>query len=76
VVKTSTQLSGTHSGDFDLTAMGMGIIPATGKSFSMPSDSGNGEVRDGKVVAYRIRPTEGAGLIAILTQLGIPIPTK
>jgi predicted ester cyclase len=76
VVKTSTQLSGTHSGDFDLTAMGMGIIPATGKSFSMPSDSGDGEVRDGKVVAYRIQPTEGAGLIAILTQLGIPIPTK
>ncbi len=76
VVKISTQLSGTHSGDFDLTAMGMGVIPATGKSFSMPSELGDGEVREGKVVAYRIQPTEGAGLIAILTQLGISIPTE
>jgi ketosteroid isomerase-like protein len=76
VVKTSTQLSGTHSGDFDLTAMGMGVIPATGKSFSTTSDSAEGEVREGKVVAYRVQPTEGSGLIAILTQLGISVPTK
>jgi predicted ester cyclase len=76
VVKTSTQLTGTHSGDFDLTSMGMGVIPATGKSFSMVKDSAEGEVRDGKVVAYRVQPIEGAGLIAILTQLGIPVPTK
>ncbi len=76
VVKTSSQLSGTHSGNFDLTAMGMGVIPATGKSFSMVKDSAEGEVREGKVVAYRVQPTEGAGLIAILTQLGISVPTK
>ena len=76
VVKTSSQLSGTHSGNFDLTAMGMGVIPATGKSFSMVKDSAEGEVREGKVVAYRVQPTEGAGLIAILTQLGISVPNK
>jgi len=76
VVKTSSQLSGTHTGDFDLTSMGMGVIPATGKSFSMTKDSGESEVRDGKIVAYRIQPTEGAGLIAILTQLGISVPSK
>ena len=76
VVETSSQLSGTHSGNFDLTAMGMGVIPATGKSFSMVKDSAEGEVREGKVVAYHVQPTEGAGLIAILTQLGISVPTK
>ncbi len=76
VVKTSSQLSGTHTGDFDLTSMGMDVIPATGKSFSMVKDSAEGEVREGKVVAYRIEPTEGAGLMAILKQLGIPVPTK
>ena len=76
VVKASTQLTGTHTGDFDLTSMGMNVIPPTGKSFSMVRDTAEGEVRDGKVIAYRVQPTEGAGLIAILTQLGIPVPTN
>jgi hypothetical protein len=42
----------------------------------MVRESAEGEVRDGKVVAYRVQPTEGAGFIAILTQLGIPMPTS
>lgn len=75
-VRTSTQLTGTHTGDFDLTSMGMAVIPATGKSFSMVRDTGEGEVRDGKVFAYRIQPTEGAGLMAILKQLGIQPPNN
>jgi predicted ester cyclase len=29
VVKSTSQLSGTHSGSFDLTDMNMGVIPAT-----------------------------------------------
>ena len=34
VVRSTTQLSGTHSGSFDLTNMNMGVIPATDKAFS------------------------------------------
>src|SRR5512147_1029173 len=34
VVKSTSQLSGTHSGSFDLRNMNMGVIPATNKTFS------------------------------------------
>ena len=33
VVRTTSQLSGTHTGSFDLTNIHMGVIPATNKSF-------------------------------------------
>ncbi len=35
VVRTTMQLSGTHSGSFDLTNMNMGVVPATNKAFSV-----------------------------------------
>src|SRR6187455_1836029 len=34
VVRTTSQLSGTHRGAFDLTNMKMGVIPATHQTFS------------------------------------------
>src|SRR5688572_28189204 len=34
VVRSTSQLSGTHSGLFDLTNMNMGVSTATNKSFS------------------------------------------
>ena len=34
--QVSSQITGTHNGDFDLTAMGMGVIPATGIAVSAP----------------------------------------
>ena len=34
VVRATMQLTGTHSGSFDLTNMDMGVIPATNKNFS------------------------------------------
>ena len=41
VVRSTSQLSGTHSGEFDLTTMQMGVIPATHKSFSVKVGSNN-----------------------------------
>jgi predicted ester cyclase len=35
-VMGTSQLTGTHTSDLDLTAMGLGVIPATGKSISLP----------------------------------------
>jgi predicted ester cyclase len=74
VVGSSNQLSGTHSGDLDLTALGMGVIPSTGKSFSLAKESAKSMVCDGKVVSLRTEPTEGAGLSAILKAIGVPVP--
>jgi len=71
----SGELSGTHNGPLDLTAMRMGTIPATGKSFKAAHEHGTVTVRDGKVTAWAMEPTEGAGLMAILGQLGVEIPS-
>ena len=71
VVKSTTQLSGTHSGSFDLTNMNMGIIPATNKAFSAKVEKTKVTVKDNKISLWAVEPTDGAGLLAILGQLGV-----
>jgi len=69
VVKSTSQLSGTHSGSFDLTKMDMGVIPATNKSFSAKLEKTKVTVRENKITSWVVEPTDGAGLKAILGQL-------
>ena len=76
VVKTTSQLSGTHRGSFDLTNMKMGVIPATNKTFDAKLEKTKITVKDNKITSWAVEPTEGAGLKAILGQLGIAVPTK
>jgi predicted ester cyclase len=71
VVRSTTQLSGTHSGSFDLTNMNMGVIPATHKAFSAKVEKTRVTVREDKITSWAVEPTEGAGLMAILGQLGV-----
>jgi len=71
----SAQLKGTNSGDFDLTAMHMGVIPATNKSFAAAHEHGKATVKGDKVTSWAMEPTEGAGLMAILGQLSVKAPT-
>jgi len=71
----SAELKGTHKGDLDLTAMNMGVIPATGKTFKATLEHGVASLRDGKITAWAMERTEGAGLMAILGQLGVKIPS-
>ena len=70
-VRISAELKGTHKGSLDLTAMGMGVIPATNKSFAAAHEYGKAIVQDGKVKTWAVEPTQGAGLMAILGQLGV-----
>jgi predicted ester cyclase len=76
VVKALSQLSGTHSGSFDLTNMNMGVIPATDKSFSAKHEKTKITVKNDKITSWAVEPTEGAGLKAILGQLGVTVPTS
>jgi len=69
VVKTTMQLSGTHSGSFDLTGMNMGVIAATNRAFSSKREKTKLTVKGTKIKAWAIEETEGAGLKAILSQL-------
>ena len=76
VVKTTSQLSGTHRGSFDLTNMNMGVIPPTNKTFAAKLEPTKITVKENKITSWAVEPTEGAGLKAILGQLGITTPTK
>jgi len=69
VVKATMQLSGTHSGSFDLTNMDMGVIAATNNAFSVKREKTKLTVKGTKITAWVVEQTEGAGLEAILGQL-------
>jgi hypothetical protein len=55
--------------------MKMGVIPATNKAFSAKLENTKITVKENKVTSWAVEPTEGAGLKAILGQLGIKLPT-
>ena len=74
IVHTTSQLSGTNSGAFDFTNIKMGVISATNKKFSSARQNTKITVKDDKVTSWAVEPTEGAGLTAILGQLGVKLP--
>jgi hypothetical protein len=75
VVNTTSQLSGTNSGALDLTGLRMGVISATNRKFSTVQENTKITFKDEKVKSWAIEPTEGAGLKAMLGQLGVALPT-
>ena len=74
IVRSTSQLSGTHNGAFDLTSMNMGVIPATNKAFSTKSEKTKVTVKDNKITLWAVEPNDGAGLIEILKQLEVEVP--
>jgi hypothetical protein len=76
VVKISAELKGTHSGVLDLSPVGLGVTPATDKSFATPCEHGKVTIKDSKVASWTVDRIDGGGLMGILTQLGIAVPTK
>src|SRR5512134_3421961 len=58
VVKTTSQLSGTHTGSFDLTDMKMGVIPATNKAFSAKLVKTKVTVKGNKITSWAVEPTD------------------
>ncbi|MFN8381715.1 MAG: ester cyclase [Anaerolineales bacterium] len=73
VVRSTTQLSGTHSGSFDLTKMNMGTLPATNKAFSSKLEKTKVTVKENKITSWVVEPTDGAGLKAIIKQLSVKL---
>jgi len=49
IANVSAKLQGTHRGDFDLTNMHMGVIPATNKSFATAQEHGKVTVKGDKI---------------------------
>jgi hypothetical protein len=56
-------------------SMNMGVIPPTNKSFAVAREHGKITVKGDKVTSWSVEPTKGAGLKAIMEQLGVKLPT-
>lgn len=76
VVNTTSQMSGNNRGAFDLTGLHMGVISATNKDFSTATENHTITVKDEKVSSWVVKPTEGAGLMAILKQLDVKLTNQ
>jgi hypothetical protein len=75
IVNTTSQMTGSNRGAFDLTGLRMGVVSATNKDFSTAMEKTKITVRGEKVSSWVVEPTEGAGLMAILGQLGVKLST-
>ena len=71
VVRATMQLSGTHSGSFDLTTMDMDAIAAANKAFSTRLEKTKLTIKENKITAWVVEPAQGADLKAILVQPGV-----
>lgn len=71
IVNSTTQMSGNNRGAIDLTGLRMGVVSATNRNFSTAVENNKITVKNGKVSSWVVEPTEGAGLLAILGQLGV-----
>ncbi|HSG42210.1 MAG TPA: ester cyclase [Anaerolineales bacterium] len=74
VVRSTSQLSGTHNGSFDLTNMNLGLIPATNKAISTKSEKTKVTVKGNKITLWAVEPNDGAGLMEILKQIDAKLP--
>lgn len=66
---------GTHTSDLDLTAMGVGIVNATGKKIVWPESVMKVSVEGGTII--QMEPYGGAaGLQGFLGALGVELPSE
>jgi hypothetical protein len=62
---------GTHTGDLDLSAMGLGVIPASGKMIIWPEATSKFAIEDGKITSIQ---AINAGMEWFLAPLGVTLP--
>lgn len=74
VIHCAVQITGTHTGDLDLSPMGMPTVPATGKSVKLPREELNVKVVGDKIKSIDGPPVDGGGVMGLLGQLGVQAP--
>ena len=75
VIRISSELKGTHRGVLDLSPVGLGVTPATNKSFATPRENGKATIKGDRVVSWVVDRIEGGGLMGVLVQLRLTVPT-
>jgi hypothetical protein len=63
---------GTHTGDLDLSALGMGVIPASGKRIVTPESKTRFMVEGDQIISSQ--PISG-GFEALLAEIGVMPPS-
>ena len=76
LVRGTAMITGTHSGELDLSVMGLPSVPATGKRIKLPRDEAELRVEGGKVKYFKTNPNPEAGVTGILKQLGVAVPDQ
>lgn len=76
IVRSTTQLSGTHTGTLDLSNISLGSTPATNIPVSVKMSKTRITVKNDMITLWVDDPVDGAGLTAILVQLGVKTQLK
>ncbi len=64
---------GTHTANLDLSPLGIGVIPASGKKIVWPESTSVFGVKGGKIVS--VQPVgKDDGIVAFLKPLGVKLP--
>ena len=66
---------GTFTNDLDLSAMGAGVVPASGKKVIWPENTIRIKVAGGKIVSIQ-DTDENSGIEAFLRLLGVEMPSS
>ena len=72
--RTTLQITGTHTGDLDLSALGLPVVKATGKSVKLPVEHVDITFKGDKVSKFHGDVPAGGGLPGIFKQLGVEMP--
>jgi predicted ester cyclase len=70
-VLVTFHFEGTHTGDLDLSAMGFGVVPPSGKKIVWPQGVSKFMVKDGKIASDI---TVSGGMESFFEPLGIKLP--
>src|SRR3972149_11613887 len=73
-VRGAVQITGTHKGELDLSALGRPRVPATGIAVKLPREEITLTVSNGRFASLNSPTTDGGGVMGILGQLGVAGP--
>ena len=73
-VIVSYHFEGTHAGDLDLSALGLGVIPASRKKIVWPEATNEFKIEGNKIVSIKPHGDSG-GIEDFLEPLGVEMPS-
>lgn len=74
-VIVTSHFEGMHTGDLDLSALGLGVVPASGKNIVWPDTTNAFTIKNDQIVS--IKPYGDSGGVAeFLEPLGLTMPSE